>query len=257
MSKTVLNTDHIETIEQALAALGVTEKTLTGAERVALDDQGFVVLRDVFAAAELNQLRTIFEEAVKDNSRGRAAEASQSGTRHASDLLARGAAVQSLCFHPRILAAVHHIIRRRFSTPRITGRDPLPGYGQQGLHADWFAPGLNGKYDVATAIGLLDEFTQVNGATRVVPGTHRVAVKMDKRVADPAYVHAQQLIVTAPAGAALVFNGHLWHSATRNQSSQPRRTLQYTFVAHEFSRMNGVNPQPVEAINPAIRFLLS
>ncbi|MNY11846.1 Phytanoyl-CoA dioxygenase (PhyH) [compost metagenome] len=151
-----------------------------------------------------------------------------------------------MCSRPLLLAAVHHVLKRRFYLQAVHGRAPMPGFGQQGLHPDWPA----GRYEapqVVTALALLDDFTRDNGATRVVPGTHRLSARADRRMADPSHVHPEQVIVEAKAGAILVFNGHLLHSATRNQSRAPRRTLQLSFLAHENRR-----PPQDEAIPEAI-----
>jgi ectoine hydroxylase-related dioxygenase (phytanoyl-CoA dioxygenase family) len=78
---------------------------------------------------------------------------------------------------------------------------------------------------------MLDAFTARNGATRVVPGSHRASGPLQKSIRDPAANHPRQELVTAPAGSVLVFNGHLWHSGTRNESDGPRRALQLQYVA--------------------------
>jgi ectoine hydroxylase-related dioxygenase (phytanoyl-CoA dioxygenase family) len=82
---------------------------------------------------------------------------------------------------------------------------------------------------------MLDDFTESNGATRLVPGTHRLLSPPSKSFADPASRHSEQKIIVGAAGSVLVFNGHLWHSGTRNESNYSRRALQLAFVGkHEF-----------------------
>jgi len=71
---------------------------------------------------------------------------------------------------------------------RLHGRNPLPGFGQQGLHSD----GLRGPGNeciLITALWMLDDFTQENGATRVVPGSHRIARPLAKDFAQPLARH--------------------------------------------------------------------
>jgi ectoine hydroxylase-related dioxygenase (phytanoyl-CoA dioxygenase family) len=227
-SQRELPMERVETaisIETALARLGVDETTLTEAERSALDADGFVVLRDAIAQKEVAALREEFERAV----------AEAAGTRHVGGLLSRGATFRAVAFHPRVLAAAWHVLRRDLFLPGMAGRDPLPGFGQQSLHTDWTAPAREGRFDVVTALALLDDYTRENGATRVVPGSHRARSARPKEVAEAGFVHPRQQLVVAPAGSILVFNGHLLHSGTRHASSGPRRTLQYTFAAAEHS----------------------
>src|SRR5262249_35762467 len=156
----------------------------------------------------------------------------ETGTRHVDGLLALEP-FRAVAFEPRVLAAAHHVLRRAFFVPSMGGRDPQPGFGQQGLHLDWSAPAQAGVAATATAIALLDPFTPENGPTRVVPGSHRARSLPSREAADPAFVHPREVAVVAPAGAVLVFNGHLLHSGTRHRAGGPRRTLQIVFVGLE------------------------
>jgi len=108
---------------------------------------------------------------------------------------------------------------------------------------------------VATSIVMLDDVSSENGATRVVPGSHQAPMPTDRHLRDPAFVHPREVTITASAGSALVFNGHLLHSATRNASGARRRTLQIAYIAHEhLARMESMRSS-VPGSNPAERFL--
>jgi ectoine hydroxylase-related dioxygenase (phytanoyl-CoA dioxygenase family) len=67
---------------------------------------------------------------------------------------------------------------------------------------------------------MLDDFTEANGATRVVPGSHRFEDPMG-------YVRAGGATVAAEgaAGTALIFDGRLLHGTGANTSAAPRRGL--------------------------------
>lgn len=62
------------------------------------------------------------------------------------------------------------------------GRDPGKGAGRQGLHADR-PPGRMHELDGLTVLWMLDDFLDVNGATRVVP--HSTVVRRRCRGASP------------------------------------------------------------------------
>lgn len=227
--------------ENALADCGVTESTLTAREKEALDREGYVIFRDVIAWDWLSSLRSAFENAHgKDADAPNAPLIKESGTRHIDNLVTRGAAFERVFTHPLILAAVFHVLRCPFRLGQLNGRDPLPGYGQQGLHADWTTRAKGEPFRIATAIWLLDDFTSENGATRVVPGTHRLLTQVPKSFADPASRHPDQRIIVAPAGSVLLFNGHLWHSGTRNETYEHRRVLQCSFVGRSEHRFNSI-----------------
>ncbi len=155
-------------IDDVLKECGVTESTLSGAEKEALDRAGYVLLPDVIDSPWLGKLRTAFESAI-DQEQSTPKE-KQTGTRHASDLIQKDPAFHGVLTHPKILAAVYHVLRRSFKVFVLGGRDPLPGYGLQGFHTDWYPrASLSEPFSVVTAIWLLDDFIVNNGATRLIP----------------------------------------------------------------------------------------
>jgi ectoine hydroxylase-related dioxygenase (phytanoyl-CoA dioxygenase family) len=215
-------------------------------ELEALDRGGYAVLRDVVDRAWLERMRDAFEAAASGVDRN-------SGTRHVGSL--DDPAFDGVYTQPRVLGAVYHLLHAPFRAAQAHGRDPLPGFGQQGLHADWMPLVPGEPFRVATAIWLLDEFTAKNGATRLVPGTHR-RPGPPKSVAAPHSHHPDELIIAAPAGSVLVFNGHLWHSGTRNASGGSRRALQCVYTARDALRPDAEPPLVPERLPPAARYLL-
>jgi ectoine hydroxylase-related dioxygenase (phytanoyl-CoA dioxygenase family) len=185
---------------------------LTADERLSLDRDGYVVLPN--AIENVAELREQFEK---------------TGTRHAEWRTGNPAC-------PKVLEAVSHILQRPFHIFVANGRDPLPGFGQQGLHTDWVMHRPGDQYAVVTTLWLLDDFTQTNGATRVIPGSHRWPRPLPKPMQQPLATHPDQKIITARAGSVLVFNGHLWHSGTKNAAAGPRRVLQIQFAADDAVR---------------------
>jgi ectoine hydroxylase-related dioxygenase (phytanoyl-CoA dioxygenase family) len=242
-------------IEDILRECGVAEVTLSAAEKESLDRLGYVVLPNVIDDAWLALLRTAFERALdQGQTKG---DIKQSGTRQAIDLIQKDEAFDGVLTHPKILAAVYQVLRRSFKVLVLGVRDPLPGYGQQGLHTDWYPrASLSEPFSVVTAIWLLDDFIENNGATRVLPGSHLWLQPLPKPLRQPEAKHPDQKIVVAKSGSALVFNGHLWHGGMRNQSNRPRRVIQCQFVAREMGLMAQTQPDIPERLTPAARYIL-
>jgi ectoine hydroxylase-related dioxygenase (phytanoyl-CoA dioxygenase family) len=188
-----------------------------------LDAEGYVILTDVVSPEALHELRGVFERAAQSS-------ADVGGTRHVK--FDGVEAIQALRLNSRITEVVRYILGNDFKAASLHGRDPLPGFGQQGLHAD--APPRTGPYLVATAIWMLDDFTMNNGATRIVAGTHVLSGPVPKGFADPGAHHPKETLAIAPGGSVLIFNGHLWHSGTRNTSKGSRRALQGIYHRPEF-----------------------
>jgi len=213
-----------------LARVGVTESTLTGDEKRALDERGYLLLPRVIPLARLEQLRSTFEaEFAAQHGDGAHAR----GTRHVGGAALQGELFGGLYTHPTLLAAAFHVLRRPFRLVGIAGRDPLPGHGAQALHADWGPREPGDPYYHLNSIWLLDDFTQENGPTRLVPGTHLRYGKVPRALSDPASRHPDEVEIVAPAGSALIFNAHLLHSGTRNRSQGSRRTLTCGLIARD------------------------
>jgi ectoine hydroxylase-related dioxygenase (phytanoyl-CoA dioxygenase family) len=205
-------------------------------------------------AGWLESLRAGFESA--DEKEGRGTVINDSGTRHINDLVNRDPVFVGVYTHPKILAAVYHVLRCSFRLGQINGRDPLPGYGQQGLHADWIARAKGEPFRIVTTICLLDDFTAENGATRLVPGTHKLLTPPPKSLAAPASRHPDQKVIVAKAGSVLMFNGHLWHSGTSNKSNRSRRVLQCSYVGRDEYRFGRIKVEASDRLPATARYIL-
>lgn len=98
----------------------------------------------------------------------------------------------------------------------ISARCPLKGHLGQQLHIDSNIPGLN-QCIVVNVLWLLDDFSIDNGATRVVPGSHKW-----QKFAPDGKTHPDEVSIVAPKGSALVFNAGLWHGGAENMSGESR-----------------------------------
>jgi hypothetical protein len=98
----------------------------------------------------------------------------------------------------------------------ISARCPLKGHPGQQLHSDSNLPGVN-YCMITNVLWTLDEFTFENGATRVVPGSHRT-----QQFAQDGVNHPDEIRITAPLGSAIVFNANLWHGGAENTTEQTR-----------------------------------
>lgn len=241
----------IDPFARALSDLGVDERTLSPDDKRALDEQGYTLLRAVTDGAHLEAMRLLCDRWRDDE-----AALHQGGNRQLSALSERHEPLVRAVLAPALLAAAWQVLRRPFQLGGVAFRDPRPGHGQQALHADWgFHPDAD-THHVVTALWLLDAFTPENGATRVVPATHRRPGQVPKRFADPKSRHPDERTITSPEGALLVFNGHLWHSGTQNHSNGPRRALQISFHARDAGGVPSTRIEPLARLSPAAQLVL-
>ncbi|HEY4223365.1 MAG TPA: phytanoyl-CoA dioxygenase family protein, partial [Myxococcota bacterium] len=193
----------------------------------AIDERGFIVWPDVASRDDVESMRACCD-AWRDDPVARAG----GGNQRLERLQDRHASIVRAALHPLLLATVWRVLQRPFCVDGVAFRDPRPGLGAQGLHTDWPAHDPREPYFVATALWILDDMNAQNGATRVVPGSHRRRA-IAKDLADPKAHHPDEIVVAARAGALLVFNGHLWHSGTRNDSGARRRVVQMQLRARD------------------------
>ena len=67
-----------------------------------------------------------------------------------------------------------HVLGPKFKLSSLNARSAEPlGDGGQPLHVDSGAVPDDSGYWVCNSVWMLDDFTPENGATRVVPGSHR------------------------------------------------------------------------------------
>ena len=220
--------------EEALAQLNVSQDLLSHDEKQFLDEQGYLPLPEIMNHAQVDALRTRFDELVEEEGEKAGTEVHQeAGTNRLSNLVDKGE-IFEICFtHPRVLAAMRHVLGPDFRLSSLNGRAALPGQGLQGLHADWGTGVEPGDYYVCNSIWLLSDFTEQNGATRVVPGSNRSGQHPKDALDDPTAPHPEEVILTAPAGTVVVFNSHTWHGGTLNRSDDPRYGLHSYFTRRD------------------------
>jgi ectoine hydroxylase-related dioxygenase (phytanoyl-CoA dioxygenase family) len=149
-------------------------------------------------------------------------------TRRTGGLIARSPASRDFVMHPLVLDVVGRVLAHATSFQlHLTQVIAVgPGEPAQPIHRDqWafdFFPFPQGYEVQCNTIWAMDDFTEANGATRLAPGSHRAADRLELTASDtePAEM---------PAGSVLFYTGALYHGAGANRSSGVRHGLNITY----------------------------
>ncbi|MGQ5702329.1 phytanoyl-CoA dioxygenase family protein [Sandaracinobacteroides sp. A072] len=182
---------------------------------------GLTIVPDALSARQLMEARdALYRAAESDAQRKRSTRFSLDyetdlSNRRVWNVLSRDPVFEDLAFHD---IAVSHV-KAMLGWPALLGNLSAnitgPGGGEMILHADQiFVPepwppvpqGLNVAW-------CLDDFTDENGATRFVPGSHRL-----NRAPREDELQSETVAMEAPAGSALIFESRVWHKTGHNRS---------------------------------------
>jgi ectoine hydroxylase-related dioxygenase (phytanoyl-CoA dioxygenase family) len=130
----------------------------------------------------------------------------------------------------------------------------VPSTFQTTFHRD-FPRHLEGYLASVNLFFAIDEFTETNGATLVVPGTHQQAAQPP-----PADLEANKLPVVCPAGSVLLFDSTLWHAAGANVSGRDRLAINHqftrSFIKQQMDYVRALGDDKVLAQKPRTQQLL-
>jgi len=108
---------------------------------------------------------------------------------------------------------------------------------------------------MAQLLVMLDDFTEENGATFFLSGSHRLRDRPD----DDLFFRDAERAVGA-AGSIVMFDSNLWHAAGANRSDRARRalTLAFTrpFIKQQLDYPRALGYERGDALSPPLRQLL-
>ena len=208
-------------------SLAVPPPTLDLAEGLRnIAEYGLTIVPDVLTGDGLSRAReALYRAADSDRARQREQKfsldyAQDDTNRRVWNVLSRDPVFEDLAFHATALDYVKGVIGWPALLGNISANITGPGGGEMVLHADQiFVPepwasapqGMNVAW-------CLDDFTEANGATRFVPGSHRL-----NRAPRAEDAQAETVPMVAPAGSAVVFESRVWHKTGNNVTANEQR----------------------------------
>jgi len=180
-----------------------------------LREDGYSVVGDLLSSETLDIARSDLEAVLRATPYGRN-DFEGHETRRVYALFAKTRAFDPIAVHPLVLGALDAVLREyHLSAP--VGISIGPGNPAQALHPDDATyPIARPHAELVVNVMLpLCDFTEHNGATRLVPGSHRW---VDRRPA----VDEPTVSPTMKAGSAMFFVGSLWHGGGANDTAEDR-----------------------------------
>ena len=186
-----------------------------------LQRDGYVILERALDRAAIDELSAALAPYEAHRPMGRNAFEGRRSQRVYS-LAGKGDPFLRLAEHPAVVSLLDRVLLPNYLLSTAQSIRLHPGEAAQSWHTDdgfYMTPRPYARTLAITVIWALEDFTADNGATEVIPGSHRWATEHpDTR--DVAAVAA-----VMPAGSALVFDAALWHRGGENRSPGTRLAL--------------------------------
>jgi ectoine hydroxylase-related dioxygenase (phytanoyl-CoA dioxygenase family) len=179
---------------------------------------GYVILPRIAEPRLLADLRAALARHEADRPMGRNDFEGERSQRVYS-LAGKGPAFCELATHPAILALLDRLLLPNYLLSTLQSIRLHPGETVQPWHTDdlfYLIPRPRPLLGVSV-IWAIEDFTEDNGATEVIPGSHRWADE------HPDDAPRETVAAVMPAGSAIVFDPALWHRGGANRSRTATR----------------------------------
>jgi ectoine hydroxylase-related dioxygenase (phytanoyl-CoA dioxygenase family) len=192
-----------------------------------IDSQGFSIIPDVLDPSAVRDLLDRVDHladqlGIQPGTNGFEGER----TLRIYNLLVHGKLFEALPIHSKILPIVEGVLDDGCLLSTLSSIDIQPGESAQPIHADDQVIGLPKPHPavVCNTMFALTDFTEANGATRVIPGSHLEPSPEFGR-------HYDSIPAEMAAGSVLVWHGSLWHGGGTNATDERRVGLAVNFCA--------------------------
>jgi ectoine hydroxylase-related dioxygenase (phytanoyl-CoA dioxygenase family) len=220
-------------------------------------EQGYTVVEDAIEPAlvdELNDSLARLERFLDVQPSPNSFEGHK--TLRVYNLLAYDDVWQRVPVHPHVLPVVEGVLDHGCLISSLSSIDILPGETAQPIHADDQLIPLTKPHPptVCNSMWALTDFTESNGATRLVPGTHLSDHSPDYGAA------FDSVAAEMPKGSVLIWHGSLWHGGGANDTAEPRIGIAMNYCAgyirQQENQQLGLTREKVASFEPRLRQLV-
>ena len=213
----------------------MTDITQTTGIEKALEDfdrDGFVVFKNVIDSRLISELKEALLKTEHDlNITGRDTDFEGRKTIRIYNLLAHGEAYWKVPIHEAVLPFAERVLDAELQLSSISCITLCPGQEAQPLHADDQLIPVAKPHQPFTlnCVWAISDFTEENGATRLIPGSHKAGDM-------PEYdVELDSIAGEMSAGSIIFWHGSLWHGGGTNRTDERRYSIS-NYYCHGFIR---------------------
>lgn len=171
------------------------------------------------------------------------------------NLLAYGEPFIAVPTHPNVLPVIDGVLDPGCLISSLSSIAIDAGETAQPIHADDMVIPLEKPHRpiVCNSMWALTDFTEANGATRLVPGSHRKP--------NPDYGGDYETIAAEMAkGSVLIWDGALWHGGGANRTDARRTGIAMNycagFIRQQENQQLGLKPELVKTFSPRLQELV-
>lgn len=198
------------------------------AHAAAIAEQGWTILEGVIEEDLLDGIAEALDRLEADLEVGPGSNAFEGfATVRIYNLLAHGEVFQRIPTHPAVLPVVERVLDGGCLVSSLSSIAIGPGERAQPIHADDQLIPLARPHRpiVCNTMWAITDFTDANGATRLVPRSH-----LDPNAPNPFEPH-DTIAAEMPRGSVLVWNGSLWHGGGANATDERRVGIAMNYCA--------------------------
>ncbi|HTA70727.1 MAG TPA: phytanoyl-CoA dioxygenase family protein [Bryobacteraceae bacterium] len=236
---------------------------MTPADRDQLDRDGYLILENYMGHQLLGELhQRISQLFLSEGDQAGSEFKQEEQTLRLANLVDKGEVFERAVAMPEILERIGHVLGPHFKLSSLNARSANPhSTWVQPLHADMGALRDDQGYWVCNTVWMLDDFTEENGAIRMVPGSHRWGRLPQQAVQDLQAPHPEERLITGKAGTVVVMNAHMWHGGTANRTAKPRCAMHGFYARWDKPQQQYqkrlLRPEVQERLTPQLRELLA
>lgn len=222
-----------------------------------LDEFGVARIADALTADQVAALKDrLVEQAAAERRAGLAFMEHGGANQRVWNLPSKGRVFVDLLRHELVRTLARHVLEGDYCLSSHTANIAGPGGDAMVLHSDQgYTPRDITKALTVNVMWMLVDFTEANGATRLVPGSHRLT-------SEPPHDRPVDTVAgVGPAGTALVFDGRVWHGTGANTTAGEQRHGVLTYFCRPWLRTQenytlSTHPDVLAEADPELRALL-